>query len=226
MTGRAVIIDYGSGNLRSAAKALERAAHESGFAGDVRVTAMPGDVAGASHIVLPGVGAFADCMNGLRALPGMVEALTQAVRHEGKPFLGICVGMQLLASRGLEHGVHEGLGWLPGDVKKLEPNDRTLKVPHMGWNELVVKQAHPLFAGIETGDHAYFVHSYHFAPADPDVVGLTTEYGGTLAAAVVRGNIAGTQFHPEKSQEAGLRLIANFLHWRPAQDDRPEQDGE
>jgi imidazole glycerol-phosphate synthase subunit HisH len=226
VSGRVVIIDYGSGNLRSAAKAFERAAHESGFAGTVAVTAQPDDVAGASHIVLPGVGAFADCMNGLRALPGMVDALTQAVRREGKPFLGICVGMQLLASRGLEHGVHEGLGWLSGDVKRLEPADASLKIPHMGWNELVVKQAHPLFAGIETGAHAYFVHSYHFVPADPDVVGLSTDYGGALTAAVVRGNIAGTQFHPEKSQEAGLRLIANFLHWQPESDVRPEQDGE
>lgn len=226
MTGRAVIIDYGSGNLRSAAKAFQRSAQESGFAGEVRVTAEPRDVATASHIVLPGVGAFADCMSGLRALPGMVDALTQAVRREGRPFLGICVGMQLLASRGLEHGVHEGLGWLPGDVKRLEPDDATLKIPHMGWNELVVRQPHPLFAGLATGDHAYFVHSYHFAPADPDVVGLTTDYGGSLAAAVVRGNIAGTQFHPEKSQEAGLRLIANFLHWQPDATIKPEQDGE
>jgi len=228
MTARAVIIDYGSGNLRSAAKAFERSARDSGFAGDIRVTAEAADVAAASHIVLPGVGAFADCMRGLRAVPGMVDALTQAVRHEGKPFLGICVGMQLLASRGLEHGVHEGLGWLAGDVTRLAPSDATLKIPHMGWNELTVEQPqHPLFAGLSNGDHAYFVHSYHFVPADPGVVGLTTEYGGRLVAAVVRENIAGTQFHPEKSQEAGLRLIANFLHWQPAASDTPpEQDGE
>jgi len=225
MSGRVAIIDYGSGNLRSAAKAFERAAHESGFGGAVAVTAEPGDVAGASHIVLPGVGAFADCMSGLRALPGMVDALTRAVRHEGKPFLGICVGMQLCASRGLEHGVHEGLGWLPGDVKRLEPSDASFKIPHMGWNELIVQRPHPLFAGIETGAHAYFVHSYQFVPADPGIVGLASDYGGTIAASVVRGNIAGTQFHPEKSQEAGLRLIANFLHWQPAADSRPEQDG-
>jgi glutamine amidotransferase len=225
MTGRAVIIDYGSGNLRSAAKAFARAAHDSGFGGAVKVTAEAADLADASHIVLPGVGAFADCMRGLRAVPGMVEALTREVRHRHKPFLGICVGMQLLASRGLEHGVHEGLGWLAGDVKRLEPADRTLKIPHMGWNELTVEQPHPLFAGLSTGDHAYFVHSYHFEPADADVVGLTTDYGGRLVAAVVRGNIAGTQFHPEKSQEAGLRLIANFLHWTPGRRP-PEQDGE
>ncbi len=224
----AVIIDYGSGNLRSAAKAFERAAGESGFNGTVTVTAEPSALSAASHIVLPGVGAFADCMNGLRALPGMVEALTQAVRHQGKPFLGICVGMQLLASRGLEHGTHEGLGWLAGDVKRLEPSDASLKIPHMGWNELVVKQPqHPLFACIENVAHAYFVHSYHFVPADPDVVALGAEYGGPFVAAVARGNIAGTQFHPEKSQEAGLRLIANFLHWQPEPAERqPEQDGE
>jgi len=225
MTGRAVVIDYGSGNLRSAAKALARAAHDSGFGGEVKVTASPEDVAGASHIVLPGVGAFADCMNGLKALPGMVEALTREVRHRHKPFLGICVGMQLLASRGLEHGVHEGLGWLAGDVKRLEPADRTLKIPHMGWNEIRVERAHPLFAGIESGAHVYFVHSFCFEPADRDVVGLTADYGGPLVAAVVRGNIAGTQFHPEKSQEAGLRLLANFLHWIPGRR-TAEQDGE
>ena len=201
MTGRAVVIDYGSGNLRSAAKALARAANDSGFGGEVQVTARPEDVAGASHIVLPGVGAFADCMNGLKALPGMVEALTREVRHKHKPFLGICVGMQLLASRGLEHGVHEGLGWLAGDVKRLEPADRTLKIPHMGWNEIAVEPlfergGHPLFAGIESGAHVYFVHSYRFEPADRDVVALTTDYGGPMVAAVVRGNIAGTQFHP------------------------------
>ena len=225
MTGRVVIIDYGSGNLRSAAKALQRAAHDSGFSGTVLVTANPADVEDASHIVLPGVGAFADCMRGLRALPGMVEALTQAVRHRHRPFLGICVGMQLLATRGLEHGVHEGLGWLAGDVKRLEPADKSLKIPHMGWNELTIERPHPLFEGLSTGDHAYFVHSYEFVPADQDVVGLSTDYGGKLVAAVVRGNIAGTQFHPEKSQEAGLRLIANFLHWTPGRR-TAEQDGE
>ena len=225
MTGRAVIIDYGSGNLRSAAKAFARAAHDSGFAGDVKVTAEAADLTDATHIVLPGVGAFADCMRGLRAVPGMVEALTREVRHRHKPFLGICVGMQLLASRGLEHGVHEGLGWLAGDVKRLTPADPALKIPHMGWNELKIEHAHPLFAGIENGAHAYFVHSYHFEPADRDVVALTTDYGGPIVAAVVRGNIAGTQFHPEKSQEAGLRLIANFLHWTPGRR-APEQDGE
>jgi glutamine amidotransferase len=226
VSGLAVIIDYGSGNLRSAAKAFERAAHETGFAGRVGVTADPGALAEASHIVLPGVGAFADCMNGLKALPGMIEALTREVRHRHKPFLGICVGMQLLASRGLEHGVTEGLGWLAGDVKKLDLEDKSLKIPHMGWNELGVTQTqHPLLAGIAPGAHAYFVHSYHFVPADPDVVALTTDYGGPLVAAVIRGNIAGTQFHPEKSQEAGLRFIANFLHWTPGRR-APEQDGE
>jgi glutamine amidotransferase len=213
---QAVIIDYGSGNLRSAAKAFERAARESGTGMAIRVSADPRDVAASSHIVLPGVGAFADCMRGVSAVPGMVEALDRAVHDEKKPFLGICVGMQLLASKGYEHGTHDGLGWLPGEVHRIEGERRGVKVPHMGWNELTVRDpAHPLLAGIGSGAHAYFVHSYHFEPEDPHDILATADYGGALVAVVARGNIAGTQFHPEKSQEAGLRLIANFLRWRP-----------
>lgn len=220
MTATTIIVDYGSGNLRSAAKAFERVANESGYSGTIKVTSDAADVAKAERIVLPGVGAFADCMSGLKAVPGMVEALARAVRHDRKPFLGICVGMQLLATRGIEHGTHAGLDWLPGEVKRLTPNAPDLKIPHMGWNELKVlpgpsQRPRRLLAGIANGAHAYFVHSYHFVPADPGAVAATTDYGGPVVAAVVQGNIAGTQFHPEKSQEAGLRLIANFLHWTP-----------
>jgi len=220
MTATTIIIDYGSGNLRSAAKAFERAAHESGYRGTIKVTSEASDVAKAERIVLPGVGAFADCMNGLKSVSGMIDALTAAVRRDKKPFLGICVGMQLLATRGVEHGVHPGLGWLPGEVRRLEPADPGLKIPHMGWNDLTIRPApdkrpRRLFAGIESGAHAYFVHSYHLVPADPDTIAATADYGGEVVAAVVADNIAGTQFHPEKSQEAGLRLLANFLHWTP-----------
>jgi imidazole glycerol-phosphate synthase subunit HisH len=213
---QAVIIDYGSGNLRSAAKAFERAARESGGAMAVKVSASPRDVAAASHIVLPGVGAFADCMNGLSRLPGMVDALTRAVHEDKRPFLGICVGMQLLAKQGHEHGTHAGLGWIDGEVHRLAVEGQGLKVPHMGWNELTPREgSHPLLAGIDPGAHAYFVHSYHMVLRDQRDALATTEYGGTMLAVAGRANIAGTQFHPEKSQEAGLRLIANFLRWRP-----------
>jgi imidazole glycerol-phosphate synthase subunit HisH len=213
---RAVIIDYGSGNLRSAAKAFERAAREGGSGAAISVTATPEDLATASHIVLPGVGAFADCMRGLTALPGMVEALNREVRERGKPFLGICVGMQLMAERGLEYGTHAGLGWIKGDVQKLSPSDAALKIPHMGWNELIVDQPrHPVLAGIATQDHAYFVHSYELKARENSDVAAHTQYGGDVVAVVARDNIAGTQFHPEKSQAAGLKLIANFLGWRP-----------
>ncbi|MBI3453428.1 MAG: imidazole glycerol phosphate synthase subunit HisH [Rhodospirillales bacterium] len=213
---KTVIIDYGSGNLRSAAKAFERAATERAPGTAIEVSADPRALAGASHIVLPGVGAFADCMNGLKAVGGMVEALAREVHEKKKPFLGICVGMELLAMRGFEHGTHDGLGWIAGEVHRIEPTDPALKIPHMGWNELnPVRADHPLLAGIARGAHAYFVHSYHFVPADRADVLATTEYGGTLVAVVGRDNIAGTQFHPEKSQAAGLRLIANFLAWRP-----------
>ena len=214
---QAVIIDYGSGNLRSAAKAFERASRESGSAMAVKVSADPRDVASASHIVLPGVGAFADCMNGLSRLPGMVDALTRAVREGGRPFLGICVGMQLLATRGLENGVHAGLGWIDGEVRRLEVGGEWwLRIPHQAWSELTPrKTGHPLLSGINAGACAYFVHSYHLVPRDQDDVLAMTDYGGEVVAIVSRDNIAGTQFHPEKSQEAGLRLIANFLRWRP-----------
>ena len=214
----AVIIDYGSGNLHSAAKAVERAAREGGSGTSVRVTSDPSDVAKADRIILPGVGAFADCMAGLQAIDGMVAALVASVLRGGKPFLGICVGMQLLASRGLEHRVTEGLGWIGGEVRRIEPDDPALKVPHMGWNTLDDARPHPLLEGIPTGPrgwHAYFVHSYHLVGvAEADVV-ARTGYGGPVTAMVARDNIAGTQFHPEKSQQLGLKLLANFLEWQP-----------
>ena len=212
------IIDYGSGNLCSAAKAFERAARESGLDAQVLVTSSPDDVRKADHIVLPGVGAFADCRAGLDAVDGMTDALDEAVIKGGKPFLGICVGLQLLASRGLEHGVTEGLGWIPGDVVALEPKDPNLKIPHMGWNTVDVVRDHPIWAGIPTGPdglHAYFVHSYHLEPTDPGHILATADYAQTITASVGRGNIVGTQFHPEKSQKLGLALISNFLKWRP-----------
>jgi glutamine amidotransferase len=212
------IIDYGSGNLHSAAKAFERAAREEGSPLVIRVTADPADVLAAERIVLPGVGAFADCKAGLAAVPGMIEALEEAVHEKGKPFLGICVGLQLMAERGLEHGITPGLGWVEGEVRAIEPSDPALKIPHMGWNTLRLARAHPLFDGIPTGDeglHAYFVHSYHLVPDDTGALVATTNYGGDVTAFVARGNMAGSQFHPEKSQRLGLALIANFLKWKP-----------
>jgi glutamine amidotransferase len=215
---RVVIIDYGSGNLHSAAKAFERAARESGVACEILVTSSAEHVASADRVVLPGVGAFADCKRGLAAVPGMLEALEMRVRRQGRPFLGICVGMQLMASRGLEFEVTDGLGWIPGDVTAIEPNDPSLKVPHMGWNTLHCMRPHALLAGITTGEagqHAYFVHSFHLAAREARDIVSTTNYGGPVTAIVGRDNIAGTQFHPEKSQALGLRLIANFLAWAP-----------
>lgn len=212
------IIDYGSGNLRSAAKAFERASADAGRRQEIRVTADPEKVAGAERIVLPGVGAFADCRRGLDDIPGMVAALEEAVQVRGRPFLGICVGAQLMAERGLEKEVARGFGWIAGDVVEIRPSDPALKVPHMGWNSLEVRRDHPLLADIPTGDgglDAYFVHSYHIAAGDPDDVVATSEYGGPVTAIVGRGNVAGTQFHPEKSQALGLALIANFLAWTP-----------
>jgi glutamine amidotransferase len=212
------IIDYGSGNLHSAQKAFERAAREAGLGCAVAVTSRPEDVLEADHVVLPGVGAFADCRRGLDAVAGMVEALTEAVRKRGKPFLGICVGAQLLATRGLEYEAVEGLGWIPGDVAPINPNDPGLKIPHMGWNTLDVRRAHAVLDGIRTGRdglHAYFVHSFQIYADDPGDVAATADYGGPVTAIVARGNIVGTQFHPEKSQTLGLALIANFLKWRP-----------
>lgn len=210
-----VIIDYGSGNLRSAAKAFERAAAENGIAGAIVVTSRPEEVAAADRVVLPGVGAFADCRRGLAAVPGLEAALGEAVIARGRPFLGICVGMQLMAERGREFETVEGLGWVPGEVVAIETSDPTLKIPHMGWNELVPRAAHPVLDGLPAGTHAYFVHSYHLRPADAADLLAETDYGGPLAAAIGRANLIGTQFHPEKSQMAGLRLIANFLRWRP-----------
>lgn len=215
------IIDYNSGNLHSAAKAMERAAaaiaRDAG-AQTVVVTSDPEVVRTADRVVLPGVGAFADCRAGLDAVPGMVEAMTEAVKVRGRPFLGICVGLQLLAERGLEHGVTDGLGWIRGEVDRITPTDPTLKIPHMGWNTLQTAREHPLLAGIPTGEgglHAYFVHSYHLKPADGLDLVATTDYGGTITAMVARDNVAGTQFHPEKSQTLGLALLGNFLKWHP-----------
>ena len=209
------IIDYGSGNLRSAAKAFERAAAETGLGEIILVTSRPEEVALAERIVLPGVGAFADCRRGLAAVPGLEAALCEAVRARGRPFLGICVGMQLMADRGREFETVDGLGWVPGEVIAIERADPSLKIPHMGWNELSPRAAHPVLAGLPAGTHVYFVHSYHFRPADSADLIAETDYGGPLAAAIGRDNLIGTQFHPEKSQMAGLLLIANFLRWRP-----------
>ena len=216
MSMRVAIIDYGSGNLRSAAKAFERAAQEHDIAAEVVVTSDPALVTGADRVVLPGVGAFADCRDGLFAVPGMVDALNEAVIARAVPFLGICVGMQLMAERGLEFGVHDGLGWMAGDVRVMQPSDRELKIPHMGWNTLrIAEPAHPLFTGIADGDYAYFVHSFVFDPAEESEVLASVDYGGRVVAAIGRDNMAGTQFHPEKSQRTGLTLIDNFLAWRP-----------
>jgi len=212
------IIDYGSGNLHSAAKAFERAAREHGNGVAIKVTAEPEEVAAAERIVLPGVGAFADCKQGLARIPGMIEALEEAVRERGKPFLGICVGLQLMATRGLEHGSTPGLGWIKGEVRPIAPNDASLKIPHMGWNTLDLAREHALLEGIPTGEeglNAYFVHSYHLVPAEAGVLVASTNYGGPVTAFVAKDNMAGSQFHPEKSQTLGLALIANFLKWKP-----------
>lgn len=212
------IIDYGSGNLHSAQKAFERAAMEAGLSTKILVTSDPDLVRKAERIVLPGVGAFADCRRGLDSVPGMIAAMTEAVTTAGKPFLGICVGMQLMAERGLEHETATGLGWIKGDVVEIKPTDPSLKIPHMGWNTLDARRPHALLENIPTGAdgwHAYFVHSYHLlAKTESDII-ATTHYGGAVTALVGHDNIAGTQFHPEKSQKLGLALIANFLRWRP-----------
>jgi glutamine amidotransferase len=207
------LIDYGSGNLASAAKALARAAEGTKL--EIVTTADPDDVRTAERIVLPGVGAFADCMKGLSSIPGMVPTLRDKVLKEGAPFLGICVGMQLLATVGKEFGDHLGLGWIAGEVVKIAPTDPSLKIPHMGWNELKIVQPHALLKDVEEGAHAYFVHSYHFVPSLPDDLVATTDYGQSLTAIIANENIAGTQFHPEKSQAAGLKLLSNFLKWKP-----------
>jgi glutamine amidotransferase len=212
------IVDYGSGNLHSAAKAFERAAREAAPDQSIVVTSDPDAVRGATRIVLPGVGAFADCRRGLDAVPGMVDALEESVRQKGKPFFGICVGMQLMADRGREYAVTEGLGWIAGEVDKIAPADASLKIPHMGWNTLDARKPHPLFDGIALGPqglHAYFVHSYQLKPTQRGDLLAETEYGGPITAVVGRDNMVGTQFHPEKSQRLGLALIANFLKWKP-----------
>jgi imidazole glycerol-phosphate synthase subunit HisH len=207
------IVDYGAGNLRSAEKALAAAAGDSAR---LVVTSDPDAVRRAERIVLPGVGAFADCKRGLASLPGMVEALEDAVLRQGKPFLGICVGMQLMASWGVEFGAHKGLDWIKGKVVALDPADKSLRIPQMGWNDLELKGiAHPALAGVKTGDHAYFVHSYHFVAERPENVLATAEYGGPVTAIIGRDNLLGVQFHPEKSQQVGLNLLASFLKWTP-----------
>jgi glutamine amidotransferase len=212
------IVDYGSGNLHSAAKAFERAARESGSEQPIVVTRDPEVVRKSDRVVLPGVGAFADCRHGLDAVPGMVAALQETVHGKGRPFLGICVGMQLMADRGREYVVTEGLGWIHGEVDRIAPADPSLKIPHMGWNTLAVRVPHRLLDGIPVGPdglHAYFVHSYQLRPADRADAVAEADYGGPVTAVVARGNMAGTQFHPEKSQKLGLALIANFLKWKP-----------
>jgi len=212
------IVDYGSGNLHSAAKAFERAGRESRHDQPILVTSDPDRVARADRVVLPGVGAFADCRRGLDAVDGMVEALEQNVRGKGRPFFGICVGMQLMAERGREYAVTEGLGWIAGEVDKIAPSDPNLKIPHMGWNTLNPRKRHPLLDGIRLGSdglHAYFVHSYQLKPAQPSDLLAEADYGGAITAIVGRDNLVGTQFHPEKSQKLGLALIANFLKWAP-----------
>jgi glutamine amidotransferase len=218
MSETVAIIDYGSGNLRSAAKAFEREAAALGNDARIVVSSDPDLVRRADRIVLPGVGAFADCRAGLLAVAGMCEALEERVIAGGAPFLGICVGMQLMASRGLEKGVHDGFGWIAGDVTMLQPSDPALKVPHMGWNTLTFRQPHALLEGLADGDdglHAYFVHSFHLAATNDDTLIATADYGGPVTAAVGRDNLFGTQFHPEKSQTLGLGLIRNFLRWKP-----------
>lgn len=215
---RVVIIDYGSGNLRSATKAFERAVREAGIDAEVELTDKAERVATADRIVLPGVGAYADCKRGLEAVPGMHEALVDVVEHKARPFMGICVGMQLMSSRGLEKTVTNGLGWIKGDVVEMTPSDPALKIPQIGWNTLTLNRPHPLFDGIATGEqglHAYFVHSYHLAAEKPEDVIATTHYGGAMTAFVGRDNMVGAQFHPEKSQTLGLKLISNFLTWAP-----------
>jgi imidazole glycerol-phosphate synthase subunit HisH len=212
------IVDYGSGNLHSAAKAFERAARESGHDQPIAVTSDPAKVAAASRVVLPGVGAFADCRRGLDEIDGMIEALNESVLQRGRPFFGICVGMQLMAERGREYQVTPGLGWIAGEVDRIAPSDASLKIPHMGWNTLDMLKPHALLDEIPLGPdglHAYFVHSYELRPSQRSDLVAQADYGGALTAIVGRDNMVGTQFHPEKSQRLGLKLIANFLKWAP-----------
>ncbi|MDH5188881.1 MAG: imidazole glycerol phosphate synthase subunit HisH [Rhodospirillaceae bacterium] len=212
---KVVVIDYGSGNLRSCAKAFERAANDHNIKANIIVSPNPDDVLTADRIVLPGVGAFADCRSGLDAVSGLVDAMNEAVIKNGKPFFGICVGMQLMADVGREFGDTNGLGWIGGEVVAMKPSNPNLKIPHMGWNDLKIKNPHPLLAGLPIGGHAYFVHSYQFAVSDEKNVAAEIEYGGLLSAVIAKDNMVGTQFHPEKSQGFGLGIIANFLSWNP-----------
>lgn len=212
--GLTALVDYDSGNLHSAEKAMQRMARETS-AGEVIVTSRPEDVLRADRIVLPGDGAFPSCRAALERFTGLYEAIEEAVISKGRPFLGICIGMQMLASWGREYRDTPGFGWIDGEVVRITPGDPALKVPHMGWNDLVVDRPHPVLAGIETGQHAYFVHSYHFKVANPAHRLAHCDYGGDITAIVGRDNIIGAQFHPEKSQTTGLRLIANFLTWKP-----------
>jgi imidazole glycerol-phosphate synthase subunit HisH len=215
---RLALVDYGAGNLHSAAKAFERAANETGISLSITVDARPESIRSADRIVLPGDGAFRDCIANLRDADGLIEALHEAVQVKKRPFLGICVGMQLLATRGLEHGVSLGLDWIPGEVRRIEPGRPGFKVPHMGWNTLYAHQEHALLSGIPHGPnglHAYFLHSYQFMPADDLDIVAEADYGGPITALIARENMAGAQFHPEKSQVLGLKLLANFLKWSP-----------
>lgn len=213
---KVAVIDYGSGNLRSAVKSFERAAREANLSAEVILTNRAEDVLHADRIVLPGVGAYADCRKGLGEVDGMVEVLNEVVIQKARPFFGICIGMQLMSDRGLEKTTTKGLGWISGDVTEIKIDDPNLKIPQMGWNTIDLKRDHHLFDGIKTGDdgkHAYFVHSYHFKAANDADVLATTNYGGEVTAVIAKDNMVGTQFHPEKSQELGLSLITNFLKW-------------
>ncbi len=217
MTRKIAIIDYGSGNLRSAQKALQKAARNLDLPFDIIVSNKPEVINSAERIILPGVGAFADCYEGLFAIPNIGEILEQRVMRDGVPFLGICVGMQLMADAGFEKGNHKGLGWIKGEVKPIKPNDKNLKIPHMGWNTLSARTNHSLLKNISTGKdglHAYFVHSYHMEAKNESEIIATSDYGGTITAMVGRDNIVGTQFHPEKSQKLGIKLLENFLSWQ------------
>ncbi|MDF1719412.1 MAG: imidazole glycerol phosphate synthase subunit HisH [Minwuia sp.] len=210
-----VIVDYGSGNLHSAAKSFERAAREIGTEIRIEVSGDPERVAAADRVVLPGVGAFADCRAGLNAIPGLREAVEESAVARARPFFGICVGMQLMATRGLEHGAHDGFGWIDGTVDRITPGDPALKIPHMGWNEIRLCTPHPVFRNLGDDAHAYFVHSYGFRGVSDSARLADVDYGGPIVAAVGRDTMIGTQFHPEKSQAVGLRLIRNFLEWAP-----------
>ena len=213
---KVVVIDYGSGNLRSVSKALELAASELRRGYEVIVSSDPIELNDADHVILPGVGAFGDCFTGLMAIEGMGEALKEATHCRGRPFLGICVGMQLMANRSLEHGEHAGLGWLEGEVCPMHPISPEIKIPHMGWNELALNEAdHPVLSRVKNGDHAYFVHSFSMECANKNNILATTDYGRNIVAIVCSGNLIGTQFHPEKSQNTGLTILKNFLDWRP-----------